>query len=294
MDFETGRLRAFLHVAERGTVAAAADALGYSAPAVSQQVAKLEAQLGRTLFDRVGGRLRLTEHGRELLPLAHQMVDLAEQVHRPDEARSARRTITIAGFATALTTLVVPLLNSPLAARFAFEVHETEDNDSLRELSLGHIDIAIVQEYDDTPVVRTPRFDYRTVFRDRVRLLTSARFGSDVTLGDVADGNWLVSGAGTKCQEATTIVLQRAGIVPHITGYLNDNQALLALVAAGHGATIAPELVVQLATAAITISHQDLGVSRSIIAVTRATTTDSLADIIDLISAPPLASAANR
>jgi DNA-binding transcriptional ArsR family regulator len=54
------RLRSFAHVCEAGTVAAAAAGLGYSPPAVSQHVARLERDLGVALFDRVGGRLRPT------------------------------------------------------------------------------------------------------------------------------------------------------------------------------------------------------------------------------------------
>ena len=72
MDFDTARLRAFLQVAERGTVAAAAAKMGYTAPAVSQQIGKLEQQLGVNLFDRVGGRLRLSAAGEKLLPLARR------------------------------------------------------------------------------------------------------------------------------------------------------------------------------------------------------------------------------
>lgn len=53
-------LRSFVHVCESGTIARAAAELGDTAPAVSQQLAKLEHALAVTLFDRVGGRLRRT------------------------------------------------------------------------------------------------------------------------------------------------------------------------------------------------------------------------------------------
>ncbi len=53
LDFT--QLRSFLEVAERGTVAAASAALGYTPPAVSQHVAKLERRLDVVLFERAGG-----------------------------------------------------------------------------------------------------------------------------------------------------------------------------------------------------------------------------------------------
>jgi DNA-binding transcriptional LysR family regulator len=69
-------LKSFAEVAERGTVAAAAAAQGYTAPAVSQHIAKLERDLGVALFDRVGGRLVITEAGAALAPIAFEMLDL--------------------------------------------------------------------------------------------------------------------------------------------------------------------------------------------------------------------------
>jgi DNA-binding transcriptional LysR family regulator len=285
MDLDTGRLRSFLEVAERGTVAAAAESLGYTAPAVSQQLAKLESQLGRLLFDRVAGRLRLTDDGEALLPLAHQLIEVAEQIGAAP-AHRAKRPLRIAGFATALTTLVVPLLSSPLAKKFSFDVLETDDEVSMRELSLGHIDIAIIQEYDDTRVPRSPRFEYTTLFRDRVRLIAPPSMSSSVTVKGLADGDWLLGGSNTKCQEATMVVLKRAGITPRIVGQIDDNQALLAMVAAGHGATIAPELVVKVAPSTVTIAKEDLRIHRSIIGVTRSSASDGLRDVLTRLARP--------
>jgi len=67
------QLRSFLEVSERGTVAAAAAALGYTPPAVSQHLAKLERSLNVTLFDRVSGQLALADAGRALVPIAREL-----------------------------------------------------------------------------------------------------------------------------------------------------------------------------------------------------------------------------
>ena len=72
-------LRSFVHVCERGTIAAAAADLGYTAPAVSQHIAKLERDVGVAVFDRVGGRLRPSAAGNELLAMAASMLDLEER-----------------------------------------------------------------------------------------------------------------------------------------------------------------------------------------------------------------------
>ena len=90
MELDTTRLRSFLHVAELGTVAAAASALGFTAPAVSQHVAKLEGQVGVPLFERVGGRLSLSVHGRRLVPIVVRRV-LRGRVHAHIQHRGGRR-----------------------------------------------------------------------------------------------------------------------------------------------------------------------------------------------------------
>ena len=73
-------LRSFLTVADLGGVTQAADALGRSQPAISLQIRKLEQQLDTSLFDRRGQRLRLSDNGRRLRPVAQQIIALNDQV----------------------------------------------------------------------------------------------------------------------------------------------------------------------------------------------------------------------
>jgi DNA-binding transcriptional LysR family regulator len=288
VDFDTGRLRAFLHVAERGTVAAAAEALGYTAPAVSQQITKLEGQLGTRLFDRVGGRLRLSPSGERLLPIARQVLDLTSQAVLSIDQPPRHRHVIIAGFASVITARVVPLLRSAVAADTTFEVREAEDREALRDLGLGQIDIAIVQEYDGVALERSGRLTYTALLHDRLRLLAPPIYSRSVQLRELAQTAWLVNGAGTRCEHATQAVLHAAGIEPRITGRIADNQTLLALVAAGHGATIAPELVIAGASASadITVAKVDLGVGRTIFAVTRTAVSDQHDDIVGGLKRP--------
>jgi len=79
VKFEWNNTRAFLVTAEEGTLSAAAKALGLTQPTLSRQVAALEAEMGVTLFERVGQRLVLTESGMELLEHARSMGNAALQ-----------------------------------------------------------------------------------------------------------------------------------------------------------------------------------------------------------------------
>ena len=77
---ELRTLRYFVETADAGTVSAAADAVHVTQPALSRQLRQLERELGTNLFDRVGGRLLLSPVGRELLPLARDVLTRAERL----------------------------------------------------------------------------------------------------------------------------------------------------------------------------------------------------------------------
>jgi DNA-binding transcriptional LysR family regulator len=91
-------LRAFLAVAETGSVSAAADELGYSQPGLSHRVATLERELGCVLFRRRGKGMALTHEGQLLLPYARMTVMMIRDVNKAiadfqaaqDSVRSAK------------------------------------------------------------------------------------------------------------------------------------------------------------------------------------------------------------
>lgn len=160
MVMDLVQLRSFLEVDHRGTVAAAAAALGYTPPAVTQHLAKLERGLGVSLFDRAGGRLATTDAGRALAPVAQEMLALA--AHAADVVHSPppRQRVVIAGIASALAAIVVPLL-APLREHADVVLLEAEDTHAVRELRLGHVEIAMIQEYPGDAGSRDSRLDYR-------------------------------------------------------------------------------------------------------------------------------------
>jgi DNA-binding transcriptional LysR family regulator len=269
---DVAHLRSFVQVAERGTVAAAAAAMGYTAPAVSQHVAKLERSLDVALFDRVAGRLRPSRAGRALLPLAHQMLDLAERCQRVVHAEPAPTVTIVAGLASALAEILAPLLHAS-GPRPEITIIDAEDSEALRELSLGQVDIALVQEYDRVPTTRDRRFTYQPVARDELRLVLPPHLPATTTLADLDGAPWLMNGTGTRCADAIARILAGAGIEPLVVGSISDNHALLALVAAGHGASIVPALVLHHVERPVTVAEQTFGSTRTVLAVTRHATT---------------------
>jgi DNA-binding transcriptional LysR family regulator len=273
------QLRSFLEVAERGTIAAASTALGYTPPAVSQHVAKLERRLDVGLFERVAGRLTLTDAGRALVPIAREAVELmaraADVVARP----AHRPPVAIAGFASGIAALLTPRL-ATLHDDVTLEITEAEDAPALRELRLGRVDIAIIQEYPGDQHRRDVRLGYTPVATDELRLVLPPSMPASTTLADLQGFPWLVNGTGTRCEAATREIHRRAGLDATITGDVTDNHLLLALVAAGHGATIVPDLVLADVGAPVTVAEQQLGVTRTLLAVTRQAPAPATAAVI--------------
>ncbi len=87
MSLDTLTLRCFLEVAERGSFTRAAERVGRSQSAVSQQIAKLEAHLGKALFSR-GKQLGLTDDGQLFLSYARRIhalhMEALERFHEPE------------------------------------------------------------------------------------------------------------------------------------------------------------------------------------------------------------------
>lgn len=102
-------LSTFEKVAEVLSFTRAAAELGYAQSSVTSQVKALETALGTELFERLGGRIRLTGAGERLLPYARRMAELAEEARAAVAAGEAAGTITI-GTMESLTTYRLPPL----------------------------------------------------------------------------------------------------------------------------------------------------------------------------------------
>ncbi|MFB6828695.1 LysR family transcriptional regulator [Streptomyces hydrogenans] len=102
-------LATFEKVAEVLSFTRAAAELGYAQSSVTGQIRTLETSLGTELFERLGGRIRLTEAGERLLPYARRMAELAEEARAAVAAGEPAGTITI-GTMESLTTYRLPPL----------------------------------------------------------------------------------------------------------------------------------------------------------------------------------------
>src|SRR3954447_8792210 len=148
---DVNRLRVLAAVARHGSVTAAARALRYAQPSVSHHLARLEAETGSRLVQRVGRGIRLTEAGRLLAARAEEILarlDAAEAELDAHTGLSAGR-VRLAAFPSALGTFVPVAAAGFAAAHPGVELRlaEAEPPDAAALLRAGEVDVAVLFEY---------------------------------------------------------------------------------------------------------------------------------------------------
>jgi DNA-binding transcriptional LysR family regulator len=241
------RLRVLRELAARGTVAATAGALGYSPPAVSQQLAALEREAGVALLERSGRRLRLTAAGEELVARTEAILRELEAA----EAALARTASDVAGtvraaaFASAHRALL-PGAIATLAVRhpdLRVQTREMEPEDSLPALKLGELDLAIAQDYAFAPMGPQPGLEPELLLDDPIRVaLPEPAPPGPVDLATLADRPWIAGRAGTFCHTVVVHAGRRSGFEPTLAHLTNDCHVAYALVAARAGVALIPPL----------------------------------------------------
>jgi DNA-binding transcriptional LysR family regulator len=246
------RLRVLHAVSAHGSVTAAAAALGYSAPAVSQQLAALEREIGMRLTERAGRGIKLTPAAAILV--GHTDALLARLDAAESDLAALRDQVSgrvaLAAFPSAAAAIVAPawaaLARS--APQVQLELTEMEPEESLPALARGELDVAVAHEYDLLPRPLDPLFERRELLSDPVLLavrddapLASAP-DRPVPLGTLSGQPFLAPRDHTSCAEMIQRACARAGFVPRVVARATDFAVLLSLVAAGAGVTLVPEL----------------------------------------------------
>jgi len=245
-------LRVVRAIADEGSFTGAAVSLGYSQPAVSQMVRRLEQRSGTVLVERIGRHVRLTEAGQVLA--RHAVGVLAALAAAEGEVaaiaglRSGR--VRLMAFPSSSASLV-PRALSLVKKRFpdiTVTFSETEPPESLAALRAGECDIAVAFAYEGGEIARGEDLDFfvtRKLIDDEVRLAVPkghALAGKDgVELADFADESWI---AGCpRCRGHLLSLSQRAGFVPNVLFETEDYVAVLGLVSEGLGVALVPDLI---------------------------------------------------
>jgi DNA-binding transcriptional LysR family regulator len=244
------RLRVLQELARSGSFTAAADALSYTQPAISQQIAALERETGAALVERDRKRARLTEAGEMLLAHADAILgrieraeqDLAAYVH----AGAGR--LRLAAFESAGAALV------PQAVEVFHRRHpdvelnvvQMEPAEAGARLESRELDLAIVYDLEPATGALGEEIKLTHLLDDRYVAVVSKRHPlatSDVIeLGTLAQEVWINTTSRDLCREVILRACRAAGFEPRVAFEVDEIATSQALVARGAGVTLLPEL----------------------------------------------------
>jgi DNA-binding transcriptional LysR family regulator len=243
------RMMALLEVSRQGSFSRAAQALGYTQPAVSRQIALLERESGATLVDRRPDGVRLTDAGRILVRHAEAIVARLGEARAEIQAVSGleRGSLRLSTFTSAAATMV-PLAITAFRERLPgidLSVLVVDTAVVLETIRGGDVDIALSL---DPEHLELEELDAIHLFEEPMHVaLPPGHPLSEqdrVDLASLADERWMF-GTTVGCPDARrfTRACHAAGFEPTIAFHNDDYNAILGFVAAGVGVAPIPDMV---------------------------------------------------
>lgn len=242
---ELQQLRYVLAVARTGNFSRAAEQCHVSQPSLSQQIQKLEEELGEPLFDRLRQRAQLTPVGEAFARRAARIIEEVESAGR--EAREARELASGSVCVGALPTIAPYLLPSVIvrfAAQFSgVQVVVQEDTTArmLVMLAAGEVDLAIVS----LPITDA-RFELETLFEEALLLAVPPRHRlarrKAITLADLEGERFILMKEGHCLGDQVLDFCHRQDFRPTVSCRSAQIGTIQALVAAGLGISLVPRM----------------------------------------------------
>jgi DNA-binding transcriptional LysR family regulator len=242
------RLRLLSELARRGTIAEVAKVVGYTPSAISQSLAQLERETGVALLERDGRRVRLTPAAAALVSRADRVLaelDAAEAELAAEDG-SVRGELTIGAFPSAAAAVVGPAI-AGLASRhpeLSCSIREHEPEDGIPLLRSGELDLLVSESYEQVAGAPVGGLEEHLLVSEPLLLVLpkQARVRRPVALESLADAAWIAGLAGTQFAAALEHACRAAGFTPRIVHRADDALLFQALVAAGLGIGLLPEL----------------------------------------------------
>lgn len=228
----------------------AAEVLGFTPSAISQQIKRLEAQIRVPLLERVGRGVVLTTQGRELVEEGMAVLGHLERV----EAELHRSTGVVAGhfriaaFSTAMRGIVAGVARRLLDEQpdLSLALLEREPWDAVDLVASGQCDIGVIHQWGDVPV-DVPDHLARVAVADDVADVIAHRShrlaGRDsVRPADLIDERWIATPPDSICRQWLGRMYEGTGRRPRIAHESAEFDSHLALVQADLGIALIPRL----------------------------------------------------
>lgn len=242
---ELRHLRYFVAVAEELHFGRAAERVHIAQPPLSQQIRRLEDELGVQLFDRTKRRVELTLAGRAFLGEARQTLARAEQAVRAAQQASRGEVGELAvGFVGSATYLIVPLVLRTFRHRFPkveLLLEELSPAEQAERLRLGQIHVGFFRSVSDDEALT---FEWILEERLVMALPKSHRLARQhrVELAKLAGDSFVLfpRAIGPGFYDLIVSQCRRAGFTPRVALEASSVQTIVGLVAAGMGVALVP------------------------------------------------------
>ncbi|MFE9613557.1 LysR family transcriptional regulator [Streptomyces sp. NPDC006012] len=244
------RLRTLDALARHGSVSGAAEALHVTTSAVSQQLGKLEREVGQQLLARNGRGVRLTDAGRLLTEHAARILSQVELAQSDLEAHRGQVVgeLRLSAFPTAARGLFPTALAALRDRHPALRIRscELEPANGVAGVVRGDLDLAVVLDWYNKPMpvpdglVKAPLLDDPADVAVHAGHRHAGR--TEVDLGEFAEDEWITWGEGEFCHEWLMFTLRSRGVEPILGHRAAETHTQLGLVAAGLGVCIVPRL----------------------------------------------------
>ena len=242
-------LRALVAVDRAGSVVAAADQLGYTPSAVSQQVKKLERDLDAVLLERRGRGVLLTERGRTLASEGRELLDGLERLEAV-AASGTRPTapLRIASFSTATRGLLGPVLGELREADAAVlaTVTSVDPVDAMAMVASGSADLAVVHNWNSVPLIAPSHVATEHVCHDEADVVLPVDHPlagrAELERADLVGEAWASTPKGAICHEALMRIFADLGTVPRVVAEDPDFASLIELARQGVAIALVPRL----------------------------------------------------
>ncbi|WP_459963290.1 LysR family transcriptional regulator [Nocardia sp. IFM 10818] len=240
------RLRVLRELADRGTVAAVAQALSMTPSAVSQQLKVLAREAGVALLEPDGRRVRLTDAGRALVVRADEVLAAMERAaaEMASYRGSPRGQVRVALFPSG-AALLLPHVLAELRDSGVEMLARDEDVPPIEvPRLLADYDVVLTHRDERGPSPGGPRVNSRVLMREPIDVLVApehrlARKGA-VVPAELADETWLSVRGGFPVDDVLRSIATVTGVQPRIAQRLNDFTVIEALVASGYGVALMP------------------------------------------------------
>ncbi len=244
---ELHQLRYFVAIAETGNFTRASERNNVSQPSLSQQIQKLEAEVGHKLFHRLGRKAVLTEAGAAFLERARRILFEVENATKElGDKRGLGRRITVGAVQTVMPYLITPLIARLRAEHPNLLIGAREDFRAslLRAVVEGDVDLAVVPQ-----PVKDHRISIEPLFTEPLLLVVGRNHPianrSEISVSDLADETFVSLGDSSSLAAQIQAFFGDHQFRPQIGFRCAQVATLKQIVSSGLGISLLPQLARQ-------------------------------------------------